>query len=298
MLPPDTPDLTALDLLGSVAELGSLGRAAGRHRMSQPAVSMRMSQLERRLGLDLLRRDPSGTRLTPAGDRVMAWSHRVLDEMQAMMAAVSALRKEGTSTLRVAASLTVAEHLVPGWLGMLNSEFPEVNLTLDVTNSAMVQARVARELVDIGFVEGSDAVSPGTEMAVVKRDRLVVVVSPGHPWSRRQAPVGGAELAATELIVRESGSGTRQVLEVALEPWGGIRSRLQLGSTAAILGAARRGEGPAVLSAMAVAEDLGAGRLVVVDTVGIDLARELRAVWSRARPLSVLAQRLLSVAGT
>ena len=70
MLPPSTPDLTALDLLDSIAELGSLGQAAGRHGMSQPAVSMRMSQLERRLGIGLLQRSPAGTSLTPAGERV------------------------------------------------------------------------------------------------------------------------------------------------------------------------------------------------------------------------------------
>ena len=78
MLPPSTPDLIALDLLDSIAELGSLGQAASRHRMSQPTVSMRMTQLERRLGVSLLERTPAGTRLTPAGARVAALSRRVL----------------------------------------------------------------------------------------------------------------------------------------------------------------------------------------------------------------------------
>src|SRR5579875_3898896 len=75
VLPPLAPDLIELDLLDSVAELGSLGRVAARHGMSQPAVSMRMSQLERRLGVRLLQRDTSGTRLTPAAGRgvALAW---------------------------------------------------------------------------------------------------------------------------------------------------------------------------------------------------------------------------------
>lgn len=80
MLPSSTPDLIALDLLDSIAEPGSLGQAASRHRMSQPAVSMRMSQLERRLGVVLLRRSPAGTRLTSAGERVAALGRRVLSE--------------------------------------------------------------------------------------------------------------------------------------------------------------------------------------------------------------------------
>jgi DNA-binding transcriptional LysR family regulator len=296
VLPPSTPDLVALDLLDSIAELGSLGQAAARHRMSQPAVSMRMSQLERRLGVTLLVRTPAGTRLTSAGERVVALSRRVLAGAQAMMTGIEALVAAGSSHLRVAASLTVAEYLLPGWLGALHRESPDVVLSVEVTNSARVLARVRGGLADVGFVEGHEQGLNGLSTVAVHSDRLVVVVGPGHPWASRQSPVTGAELAATELIVREAGSGTREILADGLAGWGGIRSRLELGSTAAILAAARRGEGPAVLSALAVAEDVDAGRLVTVPAEGIDLARVLRAVWPDDRPLVPLAQRLLNVA--
>jgi DNA-binding transcriptional LysR family regulator len=296
VLPPSTPDLLALDLLESVAELGSLGQAASRHHMSQPAVSMRMSQLERTLGLRLLERTPSGTRLTPAGERVVGLSRRVLAEAHAMMAAVGSLSAAEHSRLRIAASLTVAEYLLPGWLAALHRESAEVGLAVEVTNSANVLARVRDGHADVGFVEGHEEHPPGMHTFVLRSDRLVLVVEPGHPWARRPSPVDGAELAVTELIVREPGSGTRDVLEHALAPWGGVRSRLELGSTVAILAAAQRGEGPAVLSTLAVAEALGAGRLVAVRTEGVDLTRSLRAVWSTSNPLSPLASRLLTKA--
>lgn len=296
MLPPSTPDLIALDLLDSIAELGSLGQAAARHRMSQPAVSMRMSQLERRLGVSLLVRTPSGTTLTPAGERVAALSRRVLAEARAMMTGIEALVAAESSHLRVAASLTVAEHLLPGWLAALHRESPDVVLSVEVTNSAKVLARVWEGLADVGFVEGHEHRPPGLNTAPVRSDRLVVVVDPAHPWAHRPGPLTGAELARTELIVREAGSGTREILEDGLAPWGGIRSRLELGSSAAILAAARRGEGPAVLSALAVAADVDAGRLVIVPTDGIDLTRTLRAVWPEDRPLAPLASRLLNLA--
>jgi DNA-binding transcriptional LysR family regulator len=108
--------------------------------------------------------------------------------------------------------------------------------------------------------------------------------------------VTAAELAAAELIVRERGSGTREILEDTLARFGGLRSRLELGSNAAILAAARRGEGPAVLSALAVADDLDAGRLVAVPTEGISLTRSMRAVWPTDRPLPPLARCLLNIA--
>lgn len=296
MLPPSTPDLIALDLLDSVAELGSLGRAASRHRMSQPAVSMRMSQLERRLGVTLLQRSPGGARLTPAGQQVVTLSRRVLSEARVLMAGVAALVAEEAARLRVAASLTVAEHLLPGWLAALHRESPEVILAVEVTNSAKVLAQVRAGQADVGFVEGHETSPAGMQAVPVRSDHLVVVVDPGHPWARREAPVGPAELAAAELVVREPGSGTREILADALAAHGGLRSRLELGSTAAILAATRRGEGPAALSALAVADDLDTGRLIAVRTEGISLTRSLCAVWPDGRPLAPLARRLLSAA--
>jgi len=296
VLPSSRPDLITLELLDSIAELGSLGQAAGRHGMSQPAVSMRMTQLERSLGLSLLQRSPAGTKLTPAGQRVADLGRRVLSEMQVMMAGVGGLVAEEGSHLRVAASLTVAEYLLPGWLSALHRESPGVMLAVEVTNSSRVLARVREASTDVGFVEGYGSRLDGMSTAVMRSDHLVVVVDPAHPWARRKSAVSGAELASADLIVREPGSGTREVLDRALSSWGGAHSWLELGSTASILAAARRGEGPAVLSALAVAEDVDLGRLVPVRTEGLDLTRSLRAVWPSDRPLAPLAGRLLNVA--
>jgi DNA-binding transcriptional LysR family regulator len=296
MLPPQVPDLIELDLLDSVAELGSLGQAAARHGMTQPAVSMRMNQLERRLGVRVLRRDASGTRLTPAGERVVAAARRVLREARALRAEVDAVTAEERSRLRVTASLTIAEHLLPGWLAELHGRTPDITVLMEMANSATVLSRVRDGSADVGFIEGHASRPPGLESVVLRGDRLVVVVSPDHPWAGRPSPLTGAELAAARLIVREQGSGTREILQDALAPWGQLRWRLELASTAAILAAVRRGEGPAAVSALAVAEDLAAGRLAAVQTDGIDLSRSLRAVWAADRPLSALAGELLAIA--
>ncbi len=292
------PDLIELDLLDSVAELGSLGQAAARHGMSQPAVSMRMSQLERRLGIRLMQRDPSGTRLTPAGERVVVSARRVLREAHALLAEVDALAAEQRSRLRVAASLTIAEHLLPGWLAELHQRTPDVTVLMEMANSATVLSRVREHSADVGFVEGHAAQPAGMDSVVVRGDRLIVVVSPDHRWARRGSPVTGRELASTELIAREEGSGTREILQDALAPWGMFSWRLELASISAILAAVRRGEGPAVVSALAAAEDLAAGRLTAVETDGIDLSRSLRAVWLAGRPLSTLADQLIAIASS
>ncbi len=295
-LPVVTPDLTSLDLLLTVAEYGSLGQAGRVHGMSQPAVSMRMAQLERQMGLQLLERTPSGTRLTPAGASVVDWARQVIDATVALMAATSALRAGTESGLRVAASLTVADHLLPSWLVALHVAWPDVAISLEVQNTVGIIGLIAAGDAEIGFIEGR--MPPGVlQSRKVATDRLVVVTSPSHPWARRRRPVTGEELAATPLIFREAGSGTRQVLEHALAAWGSPSPPLlQVGSTTAILGAVRRGEGPSVISILAAADDLAAGRVVEIPTAGVDWSRDLQAVWRRGHKLSPPAQRLLRVA--
>ena len=287
-------ELRELELLVAVAETGSLGQAAARCGLSQPAVSARMTNLEGKLGLRLLYRDPSGTRPTPAGREIAAAARDVLTTTARLLGIADSLAAESASRLRVAASFTVAEHLAPAWIEALRADLPEVSLTLEVVNSTLVLAAVGRGQVDLGFVEGPDRAMVRLDSEAVTNDTLAVVVAPGHPWAH--GLVTGADLARAELIVRERGSGTREVLDEALAPFGGVRSRLELGSSAAIVAAALRGEGPAVLSALAVAAELASGHLRCVEVTGIDLSRTIRAVWPAGRRPSGLARRLLAAA--
>lgn len=270
------PDLGAMELLLAVARLGSLGRAAQELGITQPAASSRIRSMERQLGVALVDRSPRGSRLTDAGVLVTDWARRVVEAAEAFDAGAQALRARRDSRLRVAASMTIAEYLLPGWLLSLRVRLPETAVSLLAGNSAAVAERVLSDEADIGFVEGT-GVPSGLDSVVVAKDRLIVVTAPGHPWARRRKPVGAAELAATPLILREEGSGTRQVLNTAL---GGLaRPLIELSSTTAVKASAVGGAGPAVLSELAVGEELATRRLVCVPLDGVRLDRELRAVW-------------------
>ena len=113
-LPDRVADLTPFDLLLSVARLGSVGRAAQAHGISQPAASTRIRRLERRLGVTLVERSPHGSRLTPHGELVAGWAQAAVDAAAALEAGITSLRERGEAVLRVAASMTVAEYLLPG----------------------------------------------------------------------------------------------------------------------------------------------------------------------------------------
>src|ERR1700759_4415537 len=117
-------DLARFDLLLTVARQGTPAGAAAEHGISQPAASNRIRQLEAQLGLALIERSPRGSRLTPAGALVAGWAQTAVDAAAALDAAVTALRREHESRLKIVASMTVAEYLLPGWLIALRALDP------------------------------------------------------------------------------------------------------------------------------------------------------------------------------
>ena len=286
------PDLGALELLLAVARLGSLGGAARELGITQPAASSRIRSMERQLGVALVDRSPRGSTLTDAGALVTDWARRVVEAAAAFDAGAQALRHRRDSRLRVAASMTIAEYLLPGWLLALRSQRPDTAVSLLAGNSTTVAERLLSDEADLGFVEGL-SVPAGLDSTVIAHDHLIVVTAPTHPWARRRRPVPAAELASTPLILREKGSGTRQVLDTAL---GGLaRPLIELSSTTAVKASAVSGAGPAVLSELAVGEELSMRRLVRIPVEGVTLARDLRAVWPTGHRPTGPARELLSL---
>ncbi|MCP9951342.1 LysR family transcriptional regulator [Actinomadura madurae] len=293
-LAPGTPELADLDLLLSVERLGSLGRAAREHGISQPSASARIKLLERRLGMELLDRSPSGSRLTAAGAAVAEWARDVVAPAADLMANVAALRDRASGLLRVAASMTIAEYLMPRWLVALRRERPELTVALRAENSHDVVELLEAGEADLGFIE-DPAPHDGLTELVVADDELAVVTAPGHPWSDGRGPLTPGELAAGRLVLRERGSGTRETLHRVL---GELREgpHLELSSTTAIKEAVVAGAGAAVLSALAVEHELRTGQLVRVPVAGIELTRRLRAVWPRRSAPAPHAEALLRIA--
>jgi DNA-binding transcriptional LysR family regulator len=294
-LPSDAPELADLDLLLSVGRLGSLGQAAREHGISQPAASTRIRLLERRLGLVLLDRSPTGSRLTQAGASVAEWAREVMAATSQLLAGAAALRNVENGWLRVAASMTVAEYLMPRWLVALRNELPELTVALRAENSHDVVELLRAGEVDLGFVEDPSAHADLSEL-VIADDELIVVTGPAHPWAGTDTPITSRELATGRLVLRERGSGTRETLHRVLGELRDDDPHLELSSTTAIKEAVGAGAGAAVLSALAVERELRTGQLVRIPVTGIELTRTLRAVWRRQTNLSSQGKALLRIA--
>jgi DNA-binding transcriptional LysR family regulator len=192
--------------------------------------------------------------------------------------------------------LTIAEELLPRWLTRFQRAHPDTAVELEVDNSAHVIELVRRGKAELGFIECADVPS-GLRWREVARDELVVVVEPSHPWAKRRTPLSPLLLASEPLVMREPGSGTREVFETALERAAGVRPSapvLELGSTSAIRTAVMGHAGPAVLSRLAVESDVLLGRLVIVPTEHVNFTRRLRAIWQDDSALSLSVASLLA----
>ena len=302
-------DLGALRSLREVGRQGSIAAAATVLGVSQQALSARMRTLERAVGVTVLARTSSGSQLTEQGRLVVGWAEDVLDAADRLEAGLRSIRSGVSHPLAIAASQTVAEHLVPHWLvelrtlelstGEQAADYLPTVVELTVANSTGVIELVRDAKADLGFIETphlpSDLVT-----ARLRDDELLVVAAPGHRWAHRLRPLTFPEIAGTPLVMREAGSGTRDTLTdhlAAQDPPLRPTIAMELGTSAAVRSAIAAGVGPGVLSRLAVRDDLVLGRLVAVEITGPPLTRQLTAVWRPDRdPLSPEGQRLLAVA--
>ncbi|MCI9888820.1 LysR family transcriptional regulator [Micrococcales bacterium 31B] len=289
MLSRHVPDLGALEMLVAIGETGSLSAAGRSLGVSQQAVSGRVAAVESQVGATLLARGPRGAQLTETGHLVVAWARDVLAAAQRLDAGIASLHGAAQRQLNVVASQTIAEHLLPGWLVALHSQQEARGETATLVNLTVTNSEFAAELVhngaaDIGFIE-SPFMPRGLAHAHIARDEMVVAIAPTHPWSRRARSLTFAELVATPLVTREVGSGTRDAL-VHLATEAGLEvapPRLEFNTPAAVRTAVMAGSAPAVLSRLAVADDVRLGRLRLVPVADQRLIRPLSALWLSGR---------------
>ena len=307
-------DLGALRALREVGRRGSIAAAATVLGVSQQALSARMRTLERTMNVTLLVRSPGGSYLTEQGRLIVGWAEDVLDAADRLEAGLRSIRSGVSHRLAIAASQTIAEHLVPHWLVELRGieqasaeqaraeqapgHTPTV-VELTVANSTRVIELVRDVNVRLGFIE-TPHLPADLVTAHLRDDEMLVVTAPGHPWARRRRPLSLTEIAATPMVMREDGSGTRVTLTdhlAAQHPPLSARIAMELGTSAAVRSAIAEGVGPGVLSRLAVRDDLVLGRLVAIEVAGPPLIRQFTAVWRPdLDPLPPEAARLLAVA--
>ncbi|MDR3538350.1 MAG: LysR family transcriptional regulator [Acetobacteraceae bacterium] len=287
--------LEQLRVFVAVAEREHVTRAAEALGLAQSATSAAIAALEAQTGAKLFHRLGRGIALTEAGTLFLPEARAVLARAAAAELVLSELGGMQRGTLAVQASQTISAYWLPRHLVAFRRAWPGIEVQLTIGNTAQVAAAVRDGTAELGFVEGS-VEDPALTSRRVARDQLVVVVGPEHPWASG-APVTAAQLLDTEWVLREPGSGTRAVLEAALEASGiapeRLRVALTLPSNEAVRAAVEAGMGATAISASAAAPSLEAGLLCRVDWALPE--REFRVLRHVERYRSAAADALLAL---
>lgn len=267
-------NLHHLRIFAAVAEHGGFSRAAVALRLSQPAVSKTVQELERQVGLALFDRAGRTPRLTDAGEALFARARELFGVERVAEEELGALRGLERGILRVGASTTVATYFLPPLLAQFHELHPGVKLRVLSANTRAIARKLLEGRLDIALVEGPVS-HERISVDQWREDELVVIAPAAHRLVRKRRVVA-ADLMDEAFIVREPGSGTREVAEAALAKYDVHPSAaMQLGSTEAIKQAVAAGLGLAVVSRASAADQLALGYIAVVQLRGVTFRRAL-----------------------
>ena len=291
-------DTRQLAAFCAVVERKSFSQAAERLGVTQPAVSLQVRALEKRLGTQLL--DRSGRRVEPteAGLRLYRGAQRMLTLEDQIVADVTA-SSEGdlVGDLVLGASTGPAAIAVPLLLCEFQRESPGVRVSLTVSDTHAVVERVAARELELGVV-GALRRHRSLEFEPLARDEIVLAVPPGHAFEGREVPLD--ELKDETLVVMQEGAGVRHVIEDELRKAGlrvrELESRLELGLPESVKSAVAAGYGVAFISRTGIEAELAAGTLATARVAGVEPVRQIFVVRPRGRTLTRAAEGFLEFA--
>ncbi len=291
-------DTRQLAAFCAVVERKSFSQAAERLGVTQPAVSLQVRSLEKRLGRKLL--DRSGRRVEPTeaglalyrgAQRMLALEGQLIEELDA--------GEEGElgGSLEVGASTGPGSTVVPVLLCEFQHENPGVAVSLSISDTQSVVDRVAERVLELGVV-GAARRHRGVVFEPFFRDEVVLACPPGHPFAGRSVSL--EELREEPLIVMQEGAGVRQVIEDELRRAGtrlrDLEPRLELGLQESVKSAVAAGHGVTFISRTAIEADLAAGTLVTARVKGLEPSREISLVRSAGRSPTRAAEAFLEFA--
>lgn len=237
----------------TVAEHGNISHAANALHLSQPAVSGQLKLLQEAFGEPLYQRAGRGVRLTAAGEQLLGHAERLRDTFRQAQALRDAMRGLERGTLRIGASTTPASYLLPYLLADFHGRYPDVVVTTTNGNTSEIVA--ALETLDIALIEGppGQELALGTEVTAWREDEIVAIVPSNHPLASAGQTQPLDVLGAYPVVLREIGSGVRQLVERAFAREGvAMRVALEIAGVEGVKEAVRAGMGIGFVSAMSI----------------------------------------------
>lgn len=288
-------NIKQLQVFVDVVREQNFTRAARQHFLTQPAISWQIKSLEKELGVTLLERRDRNIALTGAGEVFFEYAKRIVDTYELALEAVEEVKGFRRGNLLIGASTIPGEYILPRLIGRFKKEYPGVNISLVVTDTGKVVEELLADEVHLGVI-GARVAADRLAFQPFIEDQLILIAPPGHPLTRKEA-VSLRDLAGTPMIVRETGSGTRMVIE---EQWraagltpGQMQVAMELGSTRAVITAVEAGLGVSLVSHWAAEEAISLGRVCHVPLKGFTSQRHLYIATRQGRDTGSLTARFI-----
>ncbi|CAH1208499.1 MULTISPECIES: selenium metabolism-associated LysR family transcriptional regulator [Paenibacillus] len=281
-----------LHIFYTVAERGSFSAAAQALHMTQPAVTMQIQSLEDYFGIKLLHRSTKKLELSEAGLTLLPYAKRSVELVRQTDEAMSAFTEKLQGRLQLGASLTIGEYVLPRMLGPFAKKYPDTSIVMKVMNTAQIMEDILKHQLDLGLIE-APVQHPDMVVETVMQDELKLVVPAGHALDRGEVEL--EEVLTYPFVLREKGSGTRQVMEDELLKRDidarHIHVVMELGSTGAVKSAVEAGVGITMLSPSSVQHELALGLVRIVDIRGLEFKRQFYAIHLKSSlpPLPAIA---------
>ncbi|MGX6443767.1 LysR family transcriptional regulator [Neobacillus sp. K501] len=275
-------NIESLQMFCLVVDEGSISQAARLSYVSQPAVTRQIHQLENFYGALLFDRTDGKMKVTEAGKMLYPFAKSIVHDFHRSKDSIKQAMGEYHTNLHVGATFTIGEYLLPSLLGQFKKQTPDIKVTLTIKNTPGILEDLSNDIIDMALVEGL-VENGGFIVEKFADDELILVCAPDHDWGDK---IQIDELYNERMIWRESGSGTRMIVENKLSEYGSLEkmeSYMELGSTQAIKSAVEAGLGISILPRLTVNRELNLGLLRHVEIEGVTILRNLWLVKKQQR---------------
>jgi DNA-binding transcriptional LysR family regulator len=292
-------NLHLLRLFAAVVQTGSFSRAADTLHISQPAISKGVRDFELQVGCRLLDRTSKGVRPTREGQALLRHAEALFAAERAAEEELLSLRNLEAGSLRIGASTTIATYMLAEHLGVFRRQYPGIDLHVVSANTRDIAELMLAHDIEIALVEG-----PIEDNDLVSRawrtDVMSLITSPTHLFAVSDGPIDPAALENEILIIREPGSGSREVVAQALANHGvEPRRTLEIGSTEAIKQAVACDVGVSIVSTATIDDQVKLGRLKVIPMKDLQISRTLWQLKTPGRiniPAAIAFERIINSA--
>ena len=264
-----------LQVFNAVAKRLNFTKAAEELFITQPAVTKHIHEIENHFKVKLFERNGTKIKLTPAGETLLQHTDQLFALYRNLEFELNTFTQSHTGKLRIGASTTVAQYVLPPVLAAFHKKFKDIKVTLTINNTEQIEQALQNKNIDLGIIEGQSKNNLFKYTEFVK-DELVLVADINHPLAKKEL-IKPEELIKIPLLLREPGSGTLEVVAHALKPFGikisQLQNEMQLGSTESMKLYLLNSDAMAFLSIHSILKELQNKECCIIDVKGLNIER-------------------------